>query len=60
MPQIQDSRAFKLWQRYEHYLGVGALLTGFAFDVFLAKSPASVVDNILLVSYLFILSLIHI
>jgi hypothetical protein len=54
MPQIQDSRAFKLWQRYEHYLGVGALLTGFAFDVFLAKSPASVVDNILLVSYLFI------
>lgn len=54
MPSLRESRAFKFWQKYEHHLGVGALLVGFAFDVFLAKSPASVVDNILLVCYLFI------
>jgi hypothetical protein len=48
------SRVFGLWKKYEHHLGVGALLVGFSFDLFLAKSPASVVDNILLVSYLFI------
>jgi hypothetical protein len=47
-------RMFQFWKKYEHHLGVGALLTGFAFDVYLAKSPASVVDNILLISYLFI------
>ena len=45
---------FRFWKRYEHHVGVGALLIGFSFDLFLAKSPASVVDNILLVSYLFI------
>lgn len=54
MPSIRETRAFKFWQTYEHHLGVGALAVGFTFDVFLAKSPASVVDNILLVSYLFI------
>jgi hypothetical protein len=47
-------KLFELWQKYEHHLGVGALAVGFTFDVFLAKSPESVVDNILLVSYLFI------
>lgn len=45
---------FGFWKKYEHHLGVGALLAGFSFDLFLAKSPASVVDNILLVCYLFI------
>jgi hypothetical protein len=54
MVSLRETRAFKFWQRYEHHLGVGALAVGFTFDVFLAKSPASVVDNILLVSYLFI------
>ena len=54
MPSIRESRAFKFWQKYEHHLGVGALFVGFSFDIFLAKSPGSVVDNILLVSYLFI------
>ena len=54
MPSIRESRAFKFWEKYEHHLGVGALAVGFAFDVILAKSPANVVDNILLVSYLFI------
>lgn len=43
-----------MWQKYEHHLGVGALLVGFSFDLFLAKSPQSVVDNILLVTYLFV------
>jgi len=47
-------RGVAFWRRYEHHLGVGALLVGFTFDIFLAKSPESVVDNILLVSYLFI------
>ena len=53
MPSIRG-RAFTFWQKYEHHLGVGALVVGFSFDVILAKSPANVVDNILLVSYLFI------
>ncbi len=54
MPSLRESRVFKFWKKYEHHLGVGALLVGFSFDIILAKSPASVVDNILLVSYLFI------
>jgi hypothetical protein len=47
-------RIFRFWQKYEHHFGVGALAVGFSFDLFLAKSPASVVDNILLVTYLFV------
>ena len=46
------SKLFQLWQRYEHHLGVGALAVGFSFDLIVAKSPQSVFDNILLVSYL--------
>src|SRR6185312_4344174 len=46
--------AVDFWKTYEHRLGIGALAVGFTFDVFLAKSPESVVDNILLLSYLFI------
>jgi Protein of unknown function (DUF2914) len=45
-------KLFALWQKYEHHLGVGALAVGFTFDIILAKSPESVVDNILLVTYL--------
>lgn len=47
-------KAFAFWQKYEHHLGVGALVVGFSFDLYVAKSPQSVFDNILLVSYLFI------
>ncbi len=47
-------KIFKFWQRYEHHIGVGAIATGFAFDFFLAKRPDSVVDNILLLTYLFV------
>lgn len=46
--------AINFWKRYEHHLGVGALTVGFIFDLFVAKKPDSVVDNILLCSYLFI------
>jgi len=50
----QVSRLIELWRRYEHWLGVGALSIGFVFDLWVAKKPDSVVDNILLLSYLFI------
>jgi hypothetical protein len=49
---FRDTRIFKWWERYEHHLGVGALFVGFAFDVVLAKRPDSVVDHILLLTYL--------
>jgi drug/metabolite transporter (DMT)-like permease len=47
-------RMFIFWQKYEHHLGVGAIATGFAFDLFLAKRPDSVIDNALLLTYLFV------
>ena len=47
-------RAFEFWQKYEHHLGVGALLVGFMFDLWVAKRPDSVFNNILLLSYLLI------
>jgi hypothetical protein len=43
-----------LWERYERMLSAGSLVVGFIFDLFLAKRPDSTLDNILLVSYLFI------
>jgi hypothetical protein len=46
--------AVDFWKAYEHRLGVGALAVGFIFDLFVAKRPDSVFDNILLLSYLFI------
>jgi len=44
--------AFAFWQRYEHHLGLGAMIVGFIFDLLLAKRPDSAVDNILLLTYL--------
>ena len=46
--------AVDFWKQYEHRLGVGALVIGFSFDLVVAKSPDNIVDNILLLSYLFI------
>lgn len=46
--------AVDFWKAYEHRLGIGALAVGFIFDLFIAKSPDNVIDNILLLSYLFI------
>ena len=51
---FRDTKLFKWWERYEHHLGVGALVVGFAFDVFLAKRPDSVIDHVLLLSYLLV------
>ena len=45
---------FLFWQKYEHHLGVGALLLGFLFDLWAADRPDSLFNNILLLSYLFI------
>ncbi len=47
-------RTFLFWQKYEHHLGVGALLLGFVFDLWIAKRPDSVANNLLLLSYLFV------
>ena len=54
MVAIRETRAFKWWERYQHHLGVGSLAVGFSFDLIVAKSPQSVFDNILLVTYLFV------
>jgi hypothetical protein len=54
MVNIRETRIFKWWEKYEHHLGVGALVVGFCFDVLIAKNPESIADNILLLSYLFI------
>lgn len=47
-------RLIGVWQKYEHHLGVGALLVGFLFDVWVADRPDSLFNNILLLSYLLI------
>ena len=44
----------ELWNRYERILNTTSLVVGFTFDLFIAKRPDSVFDNLLLVSYLFI------
>lgn len=54
MPRLQETRVFKFWERYEHRLGIGALLLGFTFDLWIAKTPDSFADNVLLISYLFV------
>lgn len=54
MHSIRHTRAFKFWEKYEHHLGVGALAVGFIFDLILADAPDSRINNILLLSYLFI------
>ena len=46
--------AVDFWRQYEHRLGLGSLAVGFTFDLFIAKSPDNIVDNILLLSYLFL------
>ena len=47
-------RLLLVWQKYDHYINLGGMATGFMFDLWLAKRPDSVADNILLVVYLFI------
>lgn len=49
---FRDTKIFKWWERYEHHLGVGALVVGFAFDLIIADRPDSVGNNLLLLFYL--------
>lgn len=41
-----------LWKKYERHINLGALVLGFAFDLWLAKRPDSITDNLLLLAYL--------
>ena len=54
---ITQTHLFKFWQRWEHHLSLGALVVGFCVDLVLAKRPDSVVDNLLLFSYLLVAGL---
>jgi hypothetical protein len=45
-------RAIEFWNRYERHLSALTLVCGFTFDLFLAKRPDSIADNILLLTYL--------
>jgi hypothetical protein len=49
---IRSTRAFKFWEKYQHHLGVGAVIVGFLFDLEIAKRPDSIFNNLLLLSYL--------
>lgn len=42
------------WDRHERRLSAVSLIAGFLFDLFIAKRPDSLADNILLLSYLLI------
>lgn len=46
--------AFAFWQKHEHLIGSGALLTGFCFDLVFANRPDSPANNILLLCYIFV------
>ncbi len=52
--RIFNTKLIGLWNRFERPMSLGALAVGFAFDLYIAKSPESIADNILLLSYLFI------
>jgi hypothetical protein len=51
-------RAIAFWNRYERHLSALTLVCGFTFDLFLAKRPDSIADNILLLFYLCVAALI--
>jgi hypothetical protein len=46
------SRALLFWERYSRRINLASLAAGFCFDLYLAKRPDSVPDNILLLFYL--------
>lgn len=54
MFQKRFNALIRVWETHEKKLGFGALVIGFLFDLWLAKRPDSLADNILLLSYLFI------
>ena len=45
-------RFISFWERHQRTIGLGGLVLGFSFDLWLAKRPDSVADNILLLFYL--------
>lgn len=45
-------RALQFWNTYERQLSALTLICGFSFDLFLAKRPDSIADNLLLLFYL--------
>ncbi|MEI7719639.1 MAG: DUF2914 domain-containing protein [bacterium] len=47
------ARFISFWAKYQRHIGLGGLAFGFSFDLFLAKRPDSVADNVLLLFYLF-------
>ncbi|HEV8677612.1 MAG TPA: hypothetical protein VN701_02170, partial [Candidatus Paceibacterota bacterium] len=47
-------RVIHIWEKYEHYFTGAALVIGFVFDLWVAKRPDSLFDNLLLLNYLFI------
>lgn len=47
-------RLVAVWTRYDRIINLSSLIGGFIFDLFLAKRPDSVYDNLLLISYLII------
>ena len=42
------------WKRHQRRINTAALVVGFSFDLYLAKRPDSIADNVLLLSYLLI------
>jgi hypothetical protein len=46
------NRLIELWDRYERPLAAISLVIGFVFDLFLARRPDNLLNNILLLSYL--------
>jgi Protein of unknown function (DUF2914) len=50
--QAMGKRLLEFWERYSRPINLGALAAGFCFDLYIAKRPDSVPDNILLLFYL--------
>ena len=53
-----SNKAVSLWQRYERHISLGAVFGGFTFDLFFVTGPDNVIDNLLLLGYLFLAAVI--
>lgn len=47
-------RGVEFWSRYERHIGAGGILIGFCFDLIIADRPDSILNNALLLFYLFV------
>ena len=52
MSASQPHRLVQFWDRYARQISIVTLVSGFCFDLILAKRPDSLYDNALLVTYL--------